>query len=135
MDLAELMDISPFDGWTLTNRSEDEGALAPVLTPSGPVAVERLSGVLALLRHGEPFFTTDVTGRITQLVLTEDQVACALPEKLSAGAKLRIRSNRQVLLCQQAGHVLTPGRADGWIEITLQATGEHPVPFRLLLAR
>jgi hypothetical protein len=134
MDLAELMDISPFDGWTLTNRSEDEGALAPVLTPSGPVAVERLSGVLTLLRHGEPFFTTDVMGRITELVLTEEQVACTLPAKLAGGARLRVRSNRKVLLCRQAGHDLTPGLADGWIEITLAATGEHPEPFRLLLA-
>jgi putative isomerase len=134
MDLAELMDISPFDGWTLTNRAEDEGALAPVLTPSGPVAVERLNGVLTLLRHGEPFFTTDVTGRITHLVLTEEQVACALPAKLAAGARLRVRSKGTILLCRQASLTLTPQVADGWIEIILQATGEHPESFRLLLA-
>src|SRR5262245_65689693 len=112
MDLAELMDISPFDGWTLTNRSEDEGALAPVLTPSGPVAVERLSGVLTLLRHGEPFFTTDVMGRITHLVLTEEQVACTLPARFAGGASLRVRSSRPILLCRQASLTLTPRVAE-----------------------
>ena len=105
-----------------------------MLTPSGPVAVERLNGVLTLLRHGEPFFTTDVTGRITHLVLTEEQVACALPAKLAAGARLRVRSKGTILLCRQASLTLTPQVADGWIEIILQATGEHPESFRLLLA-
>jgi hypothetical protein len=72
-------------------------------------------------------------GRITHLVLTEEQVACALPAKLAAGARLRVRSSRAILLCQQASLTLVPQVAEGWIEITLQATGEHPEAFRLLL--
>jgi putative isomerase len=133
MDLAELMDVSPFDGWTLTNRPEAEATLAPVLTPAGPVAVERLNGVLTLFRHGQPFFATDIAGRITRLVITDERVECTLPAKLAAGARLRVRSSRPILLCQQASLTLTPQVADGWIEITLQATGGQREPFRLLL--
>src|SRR5262245_5142049 len=108
MDLAERMDVSPFDGWTLTNRAEEGGALAPVLTPAGPVAVERRNGVLTLSRHGEPFFATDIEGRITHLLLTDERVACTLPAKIAAGAKLRVRSDRQILLCRQAAQTLAP---------------------------
>ena len=76
----------------------------------------------------------DIEGRITHLLLTDERVACTLPAKIAAGAKLRVRSDRQILLCRQAAQTLAPQVSGDWIEITLAATGEHPEPFRLLLA-
>ena len=67
MAAAELMDVSPFEGWTLTNRATDEARLAPVLMPGGPVSVERKDGLLTLMRNGAPVLATDIAGRIAGL--------------------------------------------------------------------
>jgi putative isomerase len=134
MAAAELMDISPFEGWTLTNRPPGEARLAPVLMPGGPVSLERKDGVLTLMRHGEPVFVTNIAGRITGLVLSDERVECTLPTALAGGAKLRVRSNRNVLLCRQAGRDLAPAAENGWIDVTLGATGADRETFRLLLA-
>ena len=134
MAAAELMDVSPFEGWTLTNRGPDEGGLAPVLMPGGPVSVERKDGLLTLMRSGAPVLATDIAGRITGLVLSDERVELKLPAALAAGARLRVRSRRQVLLCRQAGHDILPAIADGWIDVVLRATGADRDTFRLLLA-
>lgn len=134
MAAAEIMDVSPFEGWTLTNHASDNGRLAPVLMPGGPVSVERKDGVLTLMRHGAPLFATDIAGRITGLVLSDQRVELELPGGLAAGAKLRVRTSRDVLLCRQAGHDIAPTTADGWIHVALRATGRDRDPFRLLLA-
>jgi putative isomerase len=134
MAAAELMDIAPFEGWTLTNRPPDGVTLAPVLMPGGPVSLERKDGSLTLLRHGTAIFVTNVEGRITGLVLSDERVECELPGGLAAGAKLRVRSNRHVLLCRQAGHDIVPTIEDGWIDVSLRTTGTDREIFRLLLA-
>ena len=134
MAAAEIMDVSPFEGWTLTNHASDNGRLAPVLMPGGPVSVERKDGVLTLMRHGAPVFATDIAGRITGLVLSDQRIELDLPGGLAAGAKLRVRTSRDVLLCRQAGHDIAPTTADGWIHVALRATGTDRDPFRLLLA-
>jgi len=134
MAAAELMDVSPFEGWTLTNRAPDEGRLAPVLMPGGPVSVERKDGLMTLMRSGAPVLATDIAGRITGLVLSDERVELKLPAALAAGARLRVRSRRQVLLCRQAGHDILPAIADGWIDVVLRATGADRDTFRLVLA-
>ena len=86
------------------------------------------------MRHGAPVFATDIAGRVAGLVLSVRRVELQLPGGLAAGAKLRMRSSRDVLLCRQAGADVVPATADGWIDVALRATGADRDPSALFLA-
>ena len=66
MAVGEIVDVDPWDGWTLVNKGEAV-RLGPIISPAGSVTVAVIHGVLTLERGGVTLMRTDLRGRFTHL--------------------------------------------------------------------
>jgi len=117
MDIAEIMDIDPWDGWCLHNGT-DEIKLGPINSPIGAVTVSRRNGWLRLSANDELLFETNVKPEIKGLTINARSLRLRLPARLASGA--RLRSSKPVAEALQANRPLrlnSPTR-----DLSLQAT-------------
>ena len=118
MAVGDVMDVSPWSGWEVTNDGQDV-TLGPVETPAGAVTVSVAGGVLAIRRGGEPLFETDLAGTLTDLRLETGRVSFVLASPARAGAVLRLPAAfGRVLLARADGRDLTVAVEDGGIRLT-----------------
>jgi putative isomerase len=78
LGVAEVTDVSPWDGWSIVNRGEDL-SLGPLLTPAGRITILVEVGALTLRRGAIMLLRTTVKGRITHLELDRGRIAMRLP--------------------------------------------------------
>ena len=89
MGVAQVMDVSPWHGWELTNTGEDL-QLGPLTSPAGAVSVTVSDGTLALFRGGELLFATTLRGRLTQVMIERGLVSAVLADLPQQGAWFRL---------------------------------------------
>ena len=83
MGVAEVCDVSPWDGWSIAHTGEDV-RLGPLRCPSGWARVESLAGVLALDVDGAPVLRTTVRGRLRHLRHEAGSLGVELPASRAA---------------------------------------------------
>ena len=83
MGVAEVCDVSPWDGWSIVHTGEDV-RLGPLRCPSGWARVESRGGVLALHVDGAPVLRTTVRGRLRHLRHEAGSLGVALPASQAA---------------------------------------------------
>jgi putative isomerase len=88
MEIAEVMDINPWDGWCLRNGTA-EIELGPINSPIGAVTVSRRNGWLRLSANNELLFETTVQPEIKGLTINARSLRLMLAAKLASGARLR----------------------------------------------
>jgi len=83
MAVAEVLDVTPWDGFTLTNGANTD--IGPVATPCGPCSVVVSEGVLRLIRQGVVLLETDIPGRLRHVQMGDDRIRLTLPRDAPAG--------------------------------------------------
>ena len=78
MAVAEVCDVSPWDGWTITHTGEDV-RIGPLRCPPGRVRIEARAGVLALYVEDSPVLRTTVRGRFRHLRSERGSLSLELP--------------------------------------------------------
>ena len=78
MGVAEVCDVSPWDGWSIAHTGEDV-RMGPLRCPSGWARVESRAGILALHVDGRPMLRTTGRGRFRHLRLEPGSLSVALP--------------------------------------------------------
>jgi len=126
MNIAEIMDIDPWEGWCLRNGT-DEIELGPLNSPIGAVSVSRRNGWLRLVANNELLFETTVQPGIAGLTISARSLRLTLPASLASGA--RLRTSKPIIDARQAGRSLrlqSPAK-----ELRLQRTGKRVEPLEL----
>ncbi len=82
MGVAQISDVSPWNGWELTNG--DDAVLGPAESPVGRVTVTRDAGWLTLSRGGKALLRTNLA-RVTQLHLSPGLVSLSVPDGVADG--------------------------------------------------
>jgi len=76
---AELSDVNPWQGWTVTRRPGETFRLGPVLTPAGEAVIEATGEMLSVAADNGLALKTDAIGRLTHTWLAPDRCAAVLP--------------------------------------------------------
>ena len=82
MAVAEVCDVSPWEGWSVANTGEDV-RMGPLRCPCGWVRCEVRSGVLAVSVEDRPVLRTNVHGRLRDLRLETASLGLELPSPAS----------------------------------------------------
>ncbi len=80
--VSEVMDFSPWNGWSVMAPAEPGARIGPVQTPVGPCFVCRGNDDTWWIEHAENgtvFMKTNIKGRLTGLVLDGDKSSATLP--------------------------------------------------------
>ena len=83
MAVAEVCDVSPWDGWSVANSGED-AVMGPLRCPGGRARYEVRGGVLAVSVEDRPVLRTNVRGRLRDLRLEAGSLSLELPPSASA---------------------------------------------------
>ena len=83
MAVAEVCDVSPWDGWSVANSGEDV-RMGPLRCPCGWARCEVRGGVLALSVDDRPVLRTNARGRFRDIRLEDGSLSLALPPPQSA---------------------------------------------------
>ena len=78
MGVAEVCDVSPWDGWSIAHTGEDV-RMGPLRCRSGWTRVESRAGVLVLHVDGRPVLRTTGRGRFRHLRLEQGSLSVELP--------------------------------------------------------
>ena len=78
MAVAEVCDVSPWDGWSIVHTGEDV-RIGPLRCPPGRVRIEARSGVLVLCVEDRPVLRTNVRGRFRHLRSERGLLSLELP--------------------------------------------------------
>ena len=76
--VAEVCDVSPWDGWSVTHTGDDV-RMGPLRCPPGRVRCEAQSRILALYVDDQSVLRTNVQGRFRHLRLERDSLSMELP--------------------------------------------------------
>ena len=118
LGVAEVMDVSPWAGWTIRNDGMPL-RLGPIRSPAGTVVLTVADGTMTLARGGTRLMETDIRGQFRHLQIAPGQISVELPP--GAGGIIRLPPAR-VLLCRLGGETITPGAAADSIAITVGAS-------------
>jgi putative isomerase len=77
--VAEITDVTPWDGWSLANPTEEACRLGPIRSPAGATRLEISQGWLTLLTEHGPTLRSNVTGRLRHLKVTDEEIAVEVP--------------------------------------------------------
>ena len=83
MGVAEVCDVSPWDGWSIAHTGEDV-RLGPLRCPPGWARVESRAGILALQVDGAPVLRTTGHGRFRHLRIEPGSIGVELPASRAA---------------------------------------------------
>ena len=78
MAVAEVCDVSPWEGWSVANTGEDV-RMGPLRCPCGRVRCEVRGGVLAISVDDRPVLRTNVRGRLRDIRLEAASLGMELP--------------------------------------------------------
>ena len=80
--VSDVMDFSPWHGWSIMAPAEMHARIGPMQSPVGPCFVCRGNDDIWWLEHAENskvFLKTNITGRISALLLDRDKPVAMLP--------------------------------------------------------
>ena len=83
MAVAEVCDVSPWEGWSVANTGEDV-RMGPLRCPCGWVRCEVRGGVLAVSVEDRPVLRTNVRGRLRNIRPETASLGLELPSPASA---------------------------------------------------
>ena len=78
MAVAEVCDVSPWDGWSVVNSGEDV-RIGPLRCPGGWARCEVRDGVLAVRVDEQPVLRTNARGRLRDIRLEKGALSLTLP--------------------------------------------------------
>jgi mannosylglycerate hydrolase MGH1-like protein len=134
MAVAEICDVTPWNGWEITHEPAQPVRLGPLASPAGRAVIESAGGWLTLTVDGRPRLRTDLGGRLRHLHVAPDRIALVLPPVPEGGAVLELQGvgGRDVLLCLVGNRVHEPLVTPEGVRIALPTAAE-PTNFVLLL--
>ena len=124
MALAEVMDVSAWDGWSLRNDGKDL-VLGPVSTPVGMATLAIANGEFSLAHGSRKILSTNIAGRMTKLHIAPERVSLHIPVGVDKGRRLTIfgRDLDRLVLARQAGKDVPVVAVDGGVAVQLSPTG------------
>ena len=126
MGVAEVCDVSPWDGWSIGHTGEDV-RMGPLRCPSGWARVESRAGVLVLHVDGRPVLRTTVRGRLRHLRHEAGSLRVELPASRAAQGE-----QPWLELPGVSAGAVTEARLDGAAGVDLEAAADS-VGIRLTL--
>ncbi len=102
MAVGEVMDVSPWSGWEVTNTGADV-ELGPIESPAGAVTVAVSGGVLSIRAGDRPILETDIVGTLTGLRVCPGRLSFTIAAGTDADATLRLPGVAGPLLAARAG--------------------------------
>lgn len=87
MAVGEIMDVSPWSGWTLANGGAPV-RLGPLRSPAGMVTVAVEDGVMTLARGSRTLLRTALRGRFTRLRFDAAEIRVTLPQDVEDGGRI-----------------------------------------------
>ena len=125
LGVAGVMDISPWNGWEVTNAGDVR--LGPLVSPAGLITLTVQDGVLELVRGQELLFATTVPGRLTQLRVEPGLVSVTFVEGCQEPAWFRLGPalSRSFVTARFAGREVASRLHEGchWVDIAGAAAG------------
>lgn len=88
LTVSEVMDFSPWHGWSVMAPSEPDARIGPLQSPIGPCFICRDSGDTWWIEHAESgtvYLKSNVTGRVTGVSLDGDSPAATMPQSATEG--------------------------------------------------
>ncbi len=124
MAVAEVMDVSAWDGWSLRNDGKDL-VLGPVLTALGTTTLTISNGELSLAQGRRKILSTNIVGRMTSVNIASDRVSMDIPAGPSKDRKLTLfgRDRSRLVRARQAGQDSPVAAVDGGVTVQLVPTG------------
>jgi putative isomerase len=89
LGVCEVMDVSPWNGWELTNTGEPV-RLGPLASPAGDLVVSVENGLLTLSGAGVLLFSTDLRGRLRHIVIERGLLSIRFPDGCPGTAFFRL---------------------------------------------
>ena len=134
MAVAEVMDASPWSGWSLKNDGVEQ-TVGPMSSPAGAVSVSIENGELTLSRQGRPLLSTTVFGRITNLQITPVLISLTIPSGIKTPAKIDIfdLKNAQIIFAQQGGKDMVVAPFDNGVSLAITPTGRESQPVLIVV--
>ena len=127
MAVGEIIDVSPWSGWEVTNDGRDV-TLGPVESPAGPVTISVADAVLTISTGDRILLETDLPGRLSDLRIEPDRVSVVVAGPVEAGGFLRLPALQgDVLIAQAGGRDLAVASEDGAVRLTGFAAAAGPV--------
>ncbi|WP_131118861.1 MGH1-like glycoside hydrolase domain-containing protein [Lichenihabitans psoromatis] len=127
MAVGEIMDVSPWRGWEITNTGEPM-TLGPLESPVGAISLAVADGTLSL-RLGETLMLeTNLRGRLTHLRIEPGRVSFVLPDTIETDAFLRlpqVRTDRLILAQVGADAMVASGETVRFDTIAPAAAGQR----------
>jgi len=77
MAVGEVVDFSPWSGWTVSNSGSDV-TLGPMLSPAGQIDVSISAGLMTLRRHGRPFMTSTLRTTLSRIAIAGASFSCVI---------------------------------------------------------
>lgn len=89
MAVGSVMDVAPWRGWEVTNTGEPVH-LGPLASPVGDVTVRVEDGVLTLAKGDGPIFSSDVRGRLSEILVEDGLVSVRLTDGCAGKGVFRL---------------------------------------------
>ena len=99
MAVSEVMDFSPWHGWSVMAPTESGARIGPLQTPVGPCLVCRGDNDTWWIEHAENgsiFVKTNITGRLSNLLLEGDKPTVTLPKTGDGNYSIPFHSSETV---------------------------------------
>ena len=119
MAVGEVMDISPWNGWEITNTGEDV-TLGPIESPAGSITLTVAQGILALRKGETLLLETNLRGRLSGLQREAGRLSFVLNGPAATDSFVRIPhvEAHAVLVARQGNRDLPTVDGTGGVTIT-----------------
>ncbi len=106
--VGEIMDVSPWAGWEITNTGQD-ASLGPLESPIGTIRLVVSAGVLTVTRGSDVILATTLLGRLSRLRVGPDRLSFVLADQPTSDRFLRVPGIKRgnVLLARAGARTLT----------------------------
>ncbi len=124
MAMSDVVDVDPWDGWTISNRQRDAN-LGTIVSPAGSMSVRIADGRLLLSINGKLFLETSLPLRLSGLSITPGHVRMTISPVDPGGVLIFPALDADNVMGIYLDRIAIPSeRVDGPLTIAVAASSE-----------
>ena len=124
MAMSDVVDVDPWDGWTISNRQRDAN-LGTIVSPAGPMSVRIADGRLLLSINGKLFLETSLPLRLSGLSIAPGHVRMTISPVDPGGVLIFPALDADDVMGIYLDRIAIPSeRVDGPLTIAIAASSE-----------
>ena len=124
MAMSDVVDVDPWDGWTISNRQRDAN-LGTIVSPAGPMSVRIADGRLLLSINGKLFLETSLPLRLSGLSIAPGHVRMTISPVDPGGVLIFPGLDADDVMGIYIDRIAIPSeRVDGPLTIAIAASSE-----------